>query len=347
MNAMPRSSERGLVLAVLLVLLQACAGTEAERCMAMPERVIATHGRGAEDIVALPLGGDATRLFVREVSRGWPDSRSAQNRIGRVDIGPGLAPRATELAWRPPEGWQFKPLGMSLTSNRDFLFVLDRVEPVRIWRLAIVDGEIVPATQPWFTDEKEQLSDANDLQAVGPDTAFVTRFDGLPWRPGTWHGVVRVFERDGERRAEALAHTEGLRGANGIVELGDDLIVADHRGRRLLRVGKGPETGIRPATAELPVQPDNLTLDGPRILIAGQYHLSFTVLNLLASAIPSPSAVLAIGAGELGPEASPRMLWQGGWSHGRSVSVAVPAPGGLILGQISAPDLLQVACAAR
>lgn len=347
MNAMPGSSERGLLLAVLLVLLQACAGTDAERCMAMPERLIATYGRGAEDIVALPLGGDATRLFVREVSRGWRDSRSDQNRIGRVDIGPGLGPRSTELAWRPPEGWEFKPLGMSFTPDRDFLFVLDRVEPLRIWRLAIADGEIVPAAQPWFTDEKEQLSDANDLQAVGPDTVFVTRFDGLPWRPGTWHGVVRVSESDGQRRADALPHTEGLRGANGIVELGDDLVVADYRQQRLFRVGKTPEQGIRPATAELPIHPDNLTLDGERILIAGQYHLSLAVLNLLANGIPSRSAVLAVGTGDLAPEASPRMLWQGGWSHGRSVSVAVAAPGGLMLGQISAPDLLQVACAAR
>jgi len=225
------------------------------------------------------------------------------------------------------------------------LFLIDAVEPLRIWRLAVIGGEIAPTERPWFEDRDGVLKGANDLQAVG-ETAYVTRYDPLgllPWRSGPWPGVVAV------RADEApVPGAEGLRGANGIVDLGSgrDLLVASYWERRLRFIGKDgdspPVAGY--ATAELAVHPDNLTLDGGRVLIAGQRHVALAALNLAAPSAPSPSAVFEVRVDELGPGAVPRPLWEGGWSDGRSVSVAVPVPGGLALGQIRAPHILRVRC---
>jgi hypothetical protein len=79
-------------------------------------------------------------------------------------------------------------------------------------------------------------------------------------------------------------------------------------------------------------------------LIAGQRHWFFASLNLAAPFMPSPSAVYAIDIAALGANAEPHLLWDGGWRHGRSVSVAVPIPRGLALGQIRSPGVLLVRC---
>jgi hypothetical protein len=338
---------RRLHLLCAVIVLQACAGTHGEvACEAMPEHVISTHG-GAEDMVVLPLDGGRMRLLVRETSHG---SDAEQGRIGRVDVGPGLDPRSTEPAWRPPKGEPFEPLGMSLTPDGAFLFVLDLAKDVRIWRLEIAQDKHVAAGQLWLA-ETEQLAGANNLAAVDSRTVFVSHFDplgSLPWRKGGWYGVLKVSGTGKGQRIDPLPHTDGLRGANGIIALPgtSNLIVSDYHGRRLMWVGQDPTTGtVADATATLPVHPDNLTLDDKRILIAGQRSFLLAALNLALNRIPSPSAVLAIDTDALDDQATPHLLWRGGWSFGRSVSVAVPGPGGgLMLGQISNPGILQVAC---
>ena len=151
----------------------------------------------------------------------------------------------------------------------------------------------------------------------------MTRFDpyGSLWRSGSWPGLARL-----SRGQEPVLYVDGFRGANGIVDLGGpDLLVSDYWSRRLRLVGKDPaaERGEpRFATGPLPIHPDNLTLDPDRgrVLIAGQRSSALTALNLVAGFVPSPSAVLAIQTNQLGPEAVPTVLWQGGSSHGRSVS---------------------------
>jgi len=316
-------------------------------CPSKPLLRIATHGVGAEDMVALPLAEGRVRLFLREVCHGrgcTPD----RFRVGCVDIGPETAPVRTDCAWRPPTAEPFKPLGMSLLAEGPVgvgtLYLLDTVQPPRIWRLEIVAGEITEAevVREWQGDV---LRHGNNLQAVG-ETLYVTRFDPLgwwPWRRERWHGVVALRKNAPPRLFEL-----GLRGANGIVDLGPgrELLVANYWGRDLRFVAKdgavSGESAI--ASARLPIYPDNLSRDGERILIAGQRYPLLAALNLLLPWVPSPSAVYAIDIQRLGPAAEPELLWQGGWRYGRSVSVAVSMPGGLALGQIRAADVLLLQC---
>jgi hypothetical protein len=242
-----------------LLLLAGCmAAPRGEgRCTSKPAAIVRTHGAGAEDMVALPLSDGRTRLFVREVCRGWWGCGPDQYRIGRVDIGPGTTSEHTEMAWRPPSP-EFRPLGMSLLPGNQpgsgVLFVLDAVEPLRIWRLAIEEGDIAPAEEPWFTDREHALEGANDIQAIG-DVAYVTRYDPygfLPWRSGSWPGVVEVHE-DGTW----VAHADGLRGANGIINpgRGRSLVVSSYWERRLRFVGEDAHdrSADGHATAELPI----------------------------------------------------------------------------------------------
>ena len=200
-------------------------------------------------------------------------------------------------------------------------------------------------------DKKDgPLGAANDLQVVG-DRIFVSRFDplgSLPFRSEDWKGIAEV--QDGRLVRE---REQAFPGANGIVDLGQgrDLVVADYWNKRLRFVKKDGEEGkeTRFASAELPIRPDNLTLDVDqnRILIAGQRNFFLTALNLLFPSLPSPSAVIEIKTESLDATAKGDLLWSGGLSYGRSVSVAIPVlPGSdnLILGQIRAPDLLHVVC---
>lgn len=354
-----------------LVLLAGCAtGIQDEsRCTTRPT-VIETLPGGAEDMVALPLGNGSTRLFVREVCAG-SDCGPEANRIGTVDVGPETATflKRTVPAWQPVGDKDFYPLGMSLVlddkSQNGALFVLDRrmsflgrdERPPKIWRVPIVRGKLNgdPVHAPWFTGD--DLQDANDLQAVGDD-AYVTLYDAfgiLPWRHRSRNALVKVRQSGArEGKGQPVADSKELRGANGIVDLGPgrDLVVADYWQRRLRFVRKGSNGGeeVRYATGRLPIHPDNLTLDGDRLLIAGQEWWQLAAVNLWFSGLPSPSRVLEIRVGDLGAEAQPhperdvRQLWAGGWSYGRSVSVAVPTPQGLALGQIRAPGILQVEC---
>lgn len=328
----------------LIVAFSAVRVAGAAPCVPKPVATIRTAGVGAEDIVALPLGDGRVRLFVREVCRGWRcEPTSDRFRIGFADVTADAIPSSTEQAWRP--AGPFEPLGMSLVLGQAAgdatLYVLDAVKPPRIWRLQIVGGVIEPAERPWITERA--IEAGNDIQVVG-DHVHVTRFDGLgflPLRFGSWPGLVKVGPGQGP-----VPYAEGFRGANGVVDLGDDLLVSDYWSRRLRRVSKDPEREGEPrfATAKLPIHPDNLTLDGERVVIAGQKSFFLTAMNLLAGFVPSPSSVLAIALARLGPEAEPTPLWSGGWSHGRSVSVAVPLPGRLVLGQIRAPGVLIVRC---
>jgi hypothetical protein len=334
-----------LTSALIVAFSAVRAAGAAPLCDPKPVATIRTAGMGAEDIVALPLGDGRVRLFVREVCRGRGcEPTSDRFRIGFADVTAEAIPAATEHAWRPAGA--FEPLGMSLVLGQAVgdatLYVLDAVKPPRIWRLQIVGGVIQPSAGPWIEDE-HALKAGNDIQAVG-DHVHVTRFDGLgflPVRFGSWRGLVKVGPGQGP-----VPYAEGFRGANGVVDLGDDLLVSDYWGRRLRRVSKDPgrEGEPRFASAKLPIHPDNLTLDRDRVVIAGQKFFFFTALNIFAGFGPSPSSVLAIPVARLGPEAKPTVLWSGGWSHGRSVSVAVPVAGRLALGQIRAPGVLIVRC---
>jgi hypothetical protein len=302
-------------------------------------------------MVALPLADGRVRVFVREACH--ESECGDRSRIGALTFGAGSLPLATEHAWRPA-GDALKPLGLSLVRGTrpgdGSLYVLDKVVPPRIWRLPIEAGVIKDAgadpLRPWADELGDLFAVANDLQAVG-DTVYVTRYDFsgfLPGWVGSWPGVVRVTQS-----GESTAYAEGLRGANGIVDLGEgrELLVSDYWNRRLRLVSKHAVLAGPPrfATAKLPIHPDNLTVDGDRVLIAGQRSVLMTGLNLLAPFAPSPSAVLAIRVDQLGPDAIPEVLWSGGRQHGRSVSVAVRVPGGLALGQIRTPGVLVVRCA--
>jgi hypothetical protein len=316
-------------------------------CEAQPERVH-TLGAGAEDIVALPLAGGAVRLFMREVCRS-KGCTPEQVRIGQVDVGPdgrALAPR-TDEAWRPPG--EFDPLGLSLEVDatqpgRGRLTVLDLASPAKIWRHDIVDGRIVPNPAPWFRAPgvAHALGQGNDLQASG-EVVHVSRFDKRgfigPERPG-WPGVLRVTAD------EVVEQVDGWRGSNGIVAAGTpgELIVADYWQRRLRRIDAQTGRPLGFASAVLDIHPDNLSTDGRRVWIAGQHSVWRTALHLLGWPIAAPSAVWSIAFDQLGPAAVAEQAWDDGGAHGRAVSVAVPVPGGLALGQIRAPDVLLVRC---
>jgi hypothetical protein len=357
-----------------LLLLTGCATVSPSGdnlCGPEPIAGIETSG-GAEDIVALPLGGGGTRLFVREACHG-EDCRSRLNQIGTIDIRPGADPER-KGAWRPLDGQAFSPFGISLLSDGKsddgWLFVIDDSESrVRIWRIGVTaDGlEAFSSDQLWVEDQDGSLEHANDLQALGDDLVYVTRYDFLgflPWRTTGWKGVARV-----QRPSRAVPHNanvqpyqmadidtyqDGFRGANGIVDPGgDSLIVADYWGRQLRFVSKTPggQSRVIPL-APLGIYPDNLTLDRERnrLLIAGQRSYLLAAPDVLLSLpLPSPSAVYEIDAKQLHPgmEAEPKSVWAGGSQYGRSVSVAAPVPGGLALGQIRTPDILLVNCPRR
>lgn len=351
---------------VCCLLIAGCATQGSALCKVEPVMTIKTQGGSTEDIVALPLGdvkGATTRLFLREICNDGNEPQCAlgQWRIGRVDINAAetQAP-ATDHAWRPKnynKKSPFEPLGMSLLRDAKpgsaTLFILDIAKPkaVRIWQLRILDGDIVDARLINVQDENagSKLEGANDLQGVREGdnfSVYVTRFDFFGvLRRGVegWPGVIQA--RDA---APLQPFADGLRGANGIIDPCPtcDLVVADYWGRRLHFLAKpgGEDQGF--ATGELSIRPDNLTLDGGRILIAGQRDIILTALNLLVpSWVPSPSGVYSIDLVALGADAKPQLLWEGGWRFGRSVSVAVPIPGGrLALGQILTPDILVVDC---
>jgi hypothetical protein len=61
--------------------------------------------------------------------------------------------------------------------------------------------------------------------------------------------------------------------------------------------------------------------------------------------LAAPSGIYSLPLSELGPAAQPTLAWSDGGTHAQAVSVAVPVPGGLALGQISAPDVLLLRCA--
>jgi hypothetical protein len=332
-------------------MLAAVAGvrgaSETPVCDAAPVEVVATQG-GAEDLVALRLADGRTRIFVRDVCRG--SDCGDRSRIARLDVGADGRPGTLELAWRPPAG-PFEPLGMSLVTTGargdGTLYLIDKSTPGRIWRLAIEGGEVRPPDGPWAQPLGDEFAAANDLQAVG-DHVYVTRFDQngfVPGRGGSWPGVLRV-----EAGGRSTPYAHGIPGANGIVDLGEgrDLLMSDYWARRLRFVAKDPGRAAedRFATGRLPIHPDNLTLDGDRVLIAGQQSVFLAGFNILAPSVPSPSRVLATRTAALAADARAEIVWEGGWGHGRSVSVAVPIPGGLALGQIRTPGVLIVRCRA-
>lgn len=336
-------------------------------CKTEPVMTIKTQGGGSEDIVALPLGdpGGTTRLFIREICNdsNGPRCKSGQWRVGRADVTAENSPTPAEHAWRPGndgEDSPFLPLGMSLVPGAEpgsatlFLVDIAKASAVRIWQLRILNGDIVDAKLISASDRDAgaRLKGANDLQAVRDEDGFlvyITRFDKyglLPWRTGVWPALVKM--RDG---APLETFADGFRNANGIVDPCPDcdLVIASYWEHRLRFISKagGEVKGF--ASREFAVRPDNLTLDGERILIAGQHRVDLTFLNLFVSSwIPSPSAVYAIDVKSLHPGAIPQLLWEGGWRFGRSVTVAVPITGSrLAIGQISTPGILIVDCATR
>lgn len=347
-------------------LLAGCVMQGGALCKTEPVMTIKTQGGGSEDIVALPLddAGGTTRLFIREICNdsNGPRCKPGQWRVGRVDVAAGNSPAPTEHAWRPgSDGGNspFLPLGMSLVPGTEpgaatlFLVDIAKASAVRIWQLRILDGDIVDAKLISASDRDAgaKLKGANDLQAVRDGDGFliyITRFDEyglLPWRTGVWPALIKI--RDG---APLETFVDGLRGANGIVDPCPDcdLVIASYWERRLRFISRDGSEDKDFASREFAVRPDNLTLDGERILVAGQHRVDLTFLNLFVSSwIPSPSAVYAIDVKSLHSGAIPQLLWEGGWRFGRSVTVAVPITGSrLAIGQISTPSILVVDCPA-
>ena len=357
-----------LVFAVSTSLL--LAGCEVEGnalCGRDPVMVIETRGGGSEDMVVLPLDqtGDITRLFIREQCNDGSDPlcKAGQWRLGRADISWNNTTSVTHHAWRPGNTASedhFEPLGMSLVPGNApgeaTLFVIDIARPklVRIWQLRITGGEITEArlaTPANAAQTGARLATANSLQAIHSDESdgfhlFVTRFDEyglLPFRPTPWPALVQI--RNEQLQPPAA---QDFRNANGIIQpcKDCDLIIASYWERRLRFASKTSGKIGEYASAELPIRPDNLRLDGERILIAGQRRVDLTALNLLVSSrIPSPSAVYAINTRSLGPDTHPTLLWEGGWKYGHSVATAVALPGNrLAIGQINTPSILIADC---
>ena len=332
--------------------LQGCAipeGYQDATCEAAPDYWITTEGSGPEDIVVPPQDGTKPPAWflVREVEGGLesPGSCDSENcRIGLFKADPG---ERTTLAWRP-DAEKLHPMGMSLVreAEGDALYVIDAGEPSKLWRLSITDGMATDHDIVVEDNDDGDLQHANDLQAVG-DRLYVTRFDlwaWLPWRSGDkWQGITEV------RNGEILGRREGgFPGANGIADLGDDedLVVSDYWNKRLRFIKKTADgkEGDTFASARLPIRPDNLTLDGDRLLVAGQRSAFLAFLNAILPFIPSPSGVIAFDKNQLGDDSMGELLWWGGLYDGRSVSVAVPKGNDLILGQIFASDILHVSC---
>ena len=328
---------------------------------------IETQGKGSEDIAVLPLDSTAniTRLFIREhCSDGNnPHCKSGQWHLSSVDISRENTPASTRYAWRPgndADEDNFEPLGMSLvpgnTPGEGTLFVIDIARPqsVRIWQLDINHGEITKATLVTPNDSQTGtlLTAANSLQAIRNDQGegfhlIITRFDEyglLPFRPTAWPALVQI-----NNGLIQNSSTQNFRNANGIIlPCSDcDLVIASYWERRLRFAPRESGEIGGYASAELPIRPDNLRLDGERILIAGQYRVDLTALNLLVSShIPSPSAVYAIDTESLSPNTMPALLWEGGWKYGYSVATAVALPGNrLAISQINTPDILIADCA--
>ena len=332
--------------ALLLLAVSGCSATGKLGCGNESLHRVQTLRGGPEDIVHLPLSVDRTRLFVREVCRERCEGESA--RIGVIDIGPDRPSQPMRHGWKPADGQPFEPLGMSLVNSGGadgaMLYVIDAVKPPRIWKLQIERGSDT-LSPSLAVDQTAVLADANDLQATR-DGLYVTRFASfgfLPWQKKSWHGIVQVTPA-----IQPKVFARGLTGANGIVQIGADplpLLVSDYWERRLRFFShEALATEMPFATDKLDIYPDNLTRDGSRIYIAGQRSVVLAALNLALPFVPSPSAVYAIDIAKLGPGAQPELVWDSGWLNGRSVSVAVPVPGGLALGQIRAPDVLLVGC---
>jgi len=349
------------------LLLAGCEVEGNALCGSDPVMVIETRGGGSEDIAALPLDqtGDITRLFIREQCNDGSDPlcKSGQWRLGRVDISRNNTTNATRYAWRPENTAgenHFEPLGMSLVPGNApgeaTLFVIDIARPklVQIWQLRITGGEITEARLATPTNAAQtgaRLATANSLQAIRNDEGddfhlFVTRFDEyglLPFRPTPWPALAQI--RNGQLQSPAV---QDFRNANGIILPCEDcdLVIASYWERRLRFASKASGEIGEYASAALPIRPDNLRLDGERILIAGQHRVDLTALNLLVSShIPSPSAVYAINTRSLGPDTHPTLLWEGGWKYGHSVATAVALPGNrLAIGQINTPSILIADC---
>jgi hypothetical protein len=353
-----------LVIFTGILLLTSCMMQGDARCTSEPAMIIDTRGGGSEDIAVLPMDqtGDITRLLIREICNdsSSPHCRPGQWRLGRVDISQENIPVSTQYLWRPGKndgGDSFEPLGMSLIPGDEpgdgTLFVIDIGQPqaVRIWQLRIAGGKVADAglATPVDTQTGIRLTAANSLQAIrdGDDFhLYVTRFDEyglLPFRPKPWPALVQI--REGLILA---ASKQDFRNANGIIAPCPDcdLVIASYWERRLRFASKDSGEIKGYASAELPIRPDNLRLDGERILIGGQHRVDLTALNLLVSSrIPSPSAVYAIDTQSLGPDATPMLLWEGGWKYGHSVATAVALPNNrLAIGQINTPGILVVDC---
>lgn len=335
-------------------------------CTGEPVMTIETRGGGSEDIAVLPLDptGNITRLFIRERCNDSsdPECKTGQWRLGSVDISRENIPASTRYAWRPGNNASeddFEPLGMSLipgdAPGEGTLFVIDIARPqsVRIWQLDINHGEITHATLAAPNDPQTgtRLTAANSLQAIRNDEGegfhlTITRFDEyglLPFRPTPWPALVQI--NNGMIQPPS---TQDFRNANGIIRPCPDcdLVIASYWERRLRFASKESGEIGGYASADLPIRPDNLRLDGERILIAGQRRVDLTALNLLVSPhIPSPSGVYAIDTRSLGPDTVPTLLWEGGWKHGHSVATAVALPGNrLAIGQINTPGILIADC---
>lgn len=300
----------------------------------------------------MPRSDGRTRLFVREVCRNKDECSKDMARIGSVDFGLNQTqkPTQTQYAWRPQNSVSFDPLGLSLVADagadHPSLYVIDATKPPQIWKVEI-DQSFNLGREALYVGPTPEIQNANDLQAA-PEGIYVTRFDPfgfLPWRNTSWNGIVLVSPT-----MTPKPFARGLTGANGIVRIGSEpsrFVVSSYWERRLrIFAGETSKEEMIFATDELDIHPDNLTLDGSTLYIAGQKNALLAALNLMWSAVTSPSAVYAIDVQQLGPGAKPRLVWQSGGADidSNSVSVAVPVPGAIALGHIRNADILLIDC---
>ncbi len=234
--------------------------------------------------------------------------------------------------------------GIDWLESTGHLFAVDHVNPRthRILRM-VLEGDVLRVDAGMTSP---LLSSANDVVAVAADEFYVTvdlgssgtlgrLWEALTARP--WGGVVHY--RKGRWRWVA---TE-IAFANGI-ELSADgrhLFVAAYQGGEIIRYARDRQTGDlsqRTVYARIPGHPDNLTWsrDSEALVVASHDSLWDLFWHLRDPANHASGGVYRVrGPGQVEPVF---------WDDGRRLdapSVALEAPGDLLLGQVFDGELLR------
>ena len=160
-------------------------------------------------------------------------------------------------------------------------------------------------------------------------------------RKNAYSSVIMFDPRNPEAGWQTVLWNVG--GANGMAfwtnpSGGVELILSDYSHRRIWRF-EADEDGSLRTLSETSIQfrPDNLTISGDELFIAGQYNLISSYLNIsFSSGIPTRSGILRWSLSK--PDAEP-VLTDPQPQGGPAVATAVPYHDFLIGSHITAPTL--------